>query len=316
MPGLNSRSEVYQEAIVYLINHFATDAELLALYGEAVQQMNEASFISNHQYLLKIYYLELEFKNQDPSQRQTILLLRKRRERHFLSHQVYHAVKSTDTHNQERKRILLDQEENQLRLLNMLLERNTSNSAASRNVIDTLTDTEWYTEDEGSDSDADTTDSCLELSELKSRARFLCKGRPYNQYKEQLRELVFRKAKNQAKKSHLEAIQAQPEVELPDILDNTKPKWPTLPEKTESQPINRWHVLDKTVKPLQHILFSPSRQLCHRFLSLKRWLRPKLKVGYHRIEWQCVCVNSSILSYTTFYTFRNLNTQNNFANQS
>lgn len=296
MPGLNSRSDFYRVAIVYLINHFATDAELLALYEEAVQQMNETSFINNHQHLLKIYYLELEFKNQDPSQRQTIVLLRKQRERHFLSHQIYHAVRSPDTPNQGRKRTLLDPDERQLRLLNMFLEKNTNNSAASQNTAGTSTDTEWYTESEGSDSDADSTDSCLAFPELKSRARFLCEGQPYKQYKEQLRNLALHKARNQAKKSQFGAIQAQPEVEMPEIHENTRPKRPIVAGEMESQPSSRWNFLDKTVKLLQNVRFQPSQQLCDRFLWLRRLLRPKLKAGYYRIEWQCVCTSSSVLN--------------------
>lgn len=295
MSGFNSRSDIYQAAIIYLINHFATDVELLSLYKEAVRQMSETSFINNHQHLLKIYYLELEFKNQDPSQRQTIMLLRGHRERYALSHQIYHAVKSPNKPNGGRKRTLLDQEEMQLRLLNLLLEREARKIAVSETTTNTSTESEWYTESEGSDSDEDITDSHLALPELKSKAQFLCEGRPYRQYKEQLRDLVCHNARNHDKKSPFEGTLAQPKVNIPDVHDNANPKQDTIAARTKSQPIYGCTFLDKTVQFLQKIELLPRQQFCYRFSWLRRLLRPKLKAGYHRIEWQCVCANYSTL---------------------
>lgn len=295
MPSFNARSDFYRAATVYLINHFANDVELLSLYKEAVRQMNEASFIKNHQHLLKIYYLELEFKNEDPFQRQAIMLLRGHRERYALSRQIYHAVKSLNTPNEGGKRPLLDQDEKQLRLLNMLLERIDGNSAGSQTITNNSTESEWYTESEGSDSDEDVTGSSLALPELESKAQFLCEGRPYQQYKEQLRNLVCHKARKHDRKSPFKGTPAQPKVRIPDVLDNVDSKQHTVAANMESQPTHRWKFLDQTVQLLQKINSLPRQQLWYSFSWLRRLLRPKLKAGYYRIEWQCVCANYSLL---------------------
>ncbi|KAH8782071.1 hypothetical protein BGZ57DRAFT_926059 [Hyaloscypha finlandica] len=194
----NSGMANYRQAAVnYIVKMFTSDPELLALYQEATQSMDEAKFVRNHRRLLKTFFLDLRSEGRSPSQTLAVGFLRSRNKRIHISSAIRNLVMPSDSTVGEKINIVLEQEKDNLFLLDRLLnERDSAAQQTPTNTSDEISDADIASEvSENSDDDDDRSSDESEpeiqednaLSKLEATAEFLTCGRSFSLYKENLR---------------------------------------------------------------------------------------------------------------------------------
>lgn len=197
----NSGKADYQQAAVsYIVTMFTSDPELLALYQEATQSMDEARFVRNHRRLLKKFCLDLRYERHSPSQALAVRFLRARSKRIHISSGIHSLVMPSDNTVREKISVILKQRKDNLFLLDRLLdERDSAAQPAPPNTVEEISDGKLGTDSEESeDSDNDDDERSSDepeaeiqedyaLSKLEATAEFLTSGRPFSVYKENLR---------------------------------------------------------------------------------------------------------------------------------
>ncbi|KAL4861675.1 hypothetical protein BDV12DRAFT_179897 [Aspergillus spectabilis] len=191
----------YQQAAVnYIVKTFTGDQELLILYQEAIQLMDEAKFVRNHRRLLKKFFLNLLSEGHSPAQKRAIEFLRPRSKRTHISSAIRSLIVPFDNTFREKINIIIEQEKNSLFLLDRLLDargftaqatpKNTADEAFSVEPgikISASGDSDIASEDsEDSDNDEDIQNDTA-LSNLEATAEFLISGRSFSLFKESLR---------------------------------------------------------------------------------------------------------------------------------
>jgi tetratricopeptide (TPR) repeat protein len=200
----DSTSSSFREAAAdYVVKTFTDDKELLALYEDATQRLDEARFVRNHRRLLKIYFLDMQSEEQSPSQNLAIRFLRPRSERTLISCKIRHIFRTADITAREKINVLLGKERDTLFLLNRHLEQEDSTARSPGDIQatipavgiqgmeDTISETS-ESSDGGADNDneEDVDEASDDFTKLKSAADFLTAGRPFNSYKANLRKFL------------------------------------------------------------------------------------------------------------------------------
>jgi hypothetical protein len=202
----NSGLVNYQHAAVnYIVKMFTGDQELLDLYHEATQLMDEAKFVKNHQRLLKTFFLDLRSEGHSPSQTLAVGFLRSRSKRIHISSAIRSLIVPFDDTVREKINIMLEQEKDSLFLLDRLLDdRDSAAQPAPENTTDESSDgkpgvrvsvsnnsEDSEDSDDGDHMISDESEPEIQednaLSKLEATAEFLTSGRPFTLYKENLR---------------------------------------------------------------------------------------------------------------------------------
>ncbi|RDW58642.1 hypothetical protein BP6252_13118 [Coleophoma cylindrospora] len=203
MAGSDSNLGAFHEAAAnYLVKNFTDDGEILALYQEAMQKLDEARFVRNHRRLLKVYFLDLQSEEQSPSQNLAIRFLRRRSERTLISTKIRRILMPSDNTVREKINVLLDKEKDTLLLLNRHLEQADSTVCSPGNIeassiqgvesdnLDTASETTEDSDDEIGNDNHEGVDEADDFVKLKSAADFLITGRPFDCYKANLRKFL------------------------------------------------------------------------------------------------------------------------------
>ncbi|KAJ6444716.1 carbohydrate-binding module family 21 [Purpureocillium lavendulum] len=178
-----------EAAINYFVKKFTDDPELLALYQDAAERMNEARFVRNHRRLLKRYFLDLRSEGHTPSEKLAVKFLQLRSDRTRISSEICRVAKSSDSTVREQVNIMLDQAKDKLFLLDRFLGQQVSAAGAKGVIESRATKDVDVTSEASEDSDAGESETGMDgrLPKLDATAEFLTMGRPFSVYKQNLR---------------------------------------------------------------------------------------------------------------------------------
>jgi hypothetical protein len=286
----SSTSPTFRQAAVdYLVTTFTDDEELLGLYQEATRCMDEPRFIRNHRRLLKLYFLDLHsrLEEQTPSQKLAVGLLRRRHNRILISSEICRLVTPLDMSIREKKELQLQQKRDALFLLDRFLSQRDSESAHGMDNTDAVSEAS-----EDSDDEADLEgDQIFSLRKLEDTAGFLTAGRPFQLYKENLRTFLQPKLEPLAPNETIQALNTRMDCAFPgqppSNVENAD--LDAVVATTPGEPIDR---ISDRVQLRDHFPASAKRRCIFYLSRWRSWvgriMRPKLTVGYRRIEWTCV----------------------------
>ncbi|KAL3962979.1 hypothetical protein ACCO45_004502 [Purpureocillium lilacinum] len=178
-----------EAATNYFVKKFTDDSELLALYQDAAERMDEARFVRNHRRLLKRYFLDLQSEGHTPSEKLAVRFLRLRSDRTRISSEICRMARSSDNAVREKVNVMLDQAKDKLFLLDRFLGQQDSTAGAERSIERRATRDEDVTSEASEDSDAGESETAVDgrLLKLDATAEFLTTGRPFSAYKQRLR---------------------------------------------------------------------------------------------------------------------------------
>ena len=295
----NSGVGIYRQAAVnYIVKMFTGDWELLALYQEATQSMDEAKFVRNHQRLLKKFFLDLRSEGHSPSQTLAVGFLRARSKRIHISSGIRNLVMPSDNTVREKINIMLKQEKDNLFLLNRLLdERDSAAQPTPTNTAEEISDCKpgiqlpvsdnadtASEESEDSDDDDDRSSDEPEaeiqednaLSKLEATAEFLTSGRPFSLYKENLRGFLYPapKAANMQENLQLDVAQTSSEQSFSNHSESERSdvtkSWPL-----ETQAGETTQLMHNEDSPTEELSRPPLQNLTS---GLRNFAVPQLEV--------------------------------------
>ncbi|EXL39037.1 hypothetical protein FOCG_18340 [Fusarium oxysporum f. sp. radicis-lycopersici 26381] len=181
-------------AVTYLVNTLAGDSELLALYREATQKIQEARFVDNHRRLLKEYFLRLREDSQESTQLSAVEILRPRHVRILISQGIWNLILPSSNTFRESFDLALEQDKDELLMLNRFLGENgpmrgpgVTDPAAANSRLDntSASDPDSSDSDLGEDDEAENM-----LSNLEATREFFITGQPFHVYQDSLRQFL------------------------------------------------------------------------------------------------------------------------------
>lgn len=198
---IESRAETHswagnylEAAVNFVVDVFARDIELLALYQQAMTGMNEAKFIRNHQRLLKTFFLDLHSNGGNtPSQDVAIRFFRSRNRRIRISSAMHHFLAPSNNTARERIKLMMDEGHRQDHhaLSSYLDGLDSSPGRAYGSELDTqpsvpavpdAPDAESETSTDYDESSGEDEDHAV--SKLEATGEFLITGAPFRLFKQ------------------------------------------------------------------------------------------------------------------------------------
>lgn len=292
--------ESREAAANFLVKKLTDDDGLLSLYQEASRRMGEAKFVRNHRRLLKRFFLDLRSEEQSPAERAAVRFLRLRSQRTRISSGIHRSVMPLEAQTREKINMKIEQVKGNLFLLDRLLGEQdaTPNAPVPEPVIN---DDEDVISEDSEDDDDGAHDNAIQdkLPNLESVSDFLTSGKPFSSYKENLEKFLH------------------PNPAVADLTGRTLMVATTILEDgnaiSQELPVGR----DSDISP-KHELYPRRRaekmpfkmvavpkwlglHLYTRWATIRRLLRPTLKQGYRRIEWECVSSIGRFQTSTTCY---------------
>lgn len=290
----SGREDYRQAAVDYIVTEFTSDPELFALYRDGSQRMGEAKFVRNHRRLLKTLFLDLRSEGHIPSQKLAVEFLRSRRKRDLISKRIRNLVTPSDSTVREKIELMQQEKDKYLLLNRFLVERDFTVRPAPTDTAHKISDIASEGIEDSDDDDYNSNDESEAgmqednaLSKLKATAEFLTSGRPFSLYKENLHAFLIPASKVADVQKNSQLSDSGKLEQSSRSLESTELEAvvPVTPEAGEEH--QRGSTFPR--KAASQVAFLP-RGLAW----LRKLMRPRVKQGYRRIEWQCV---SSLLLY-------------------
>ena len=309
--SMSSIDAFHTAAIVTFAELLANDADFALLCKEAITKIGKDKFVRNQRRLLKTYYLNLlQLAQNDLQWQVTKGLLQKRRNREEIAHRVLASLPMLPTfdvlHTQNNS-ISTGILENYFQKMGSGAEDNGKPDVSQAPATppqevespdpddDIHSEGSEYSNDSDTSEDPSTHQMGSKITEVKD---FLFNGAPFERYKQRFRQFVrpteFREAlmpsevlavtENQFKMrtvthSHLGQKEPENKAWKEDLLSEIVGNASSSSSVDRSEPLVNG--------PLRKVSFLTMPQRL--YYSALRFLRPREKIGYRRLEWQCDC---------------------------